>query len=387
MSVFKTFFSITKSNLMAISIYLGVALAMCIGLSLSTGGSTYSFESVKVKVAVIDEDESEASKALVSYLEEVEDLVEAPTDNDQLQDALFFGDIQYLLTIPEGFEKAVEKDEDVKLNSTSSPNSYNGAFVDMKIEGFINAFRSYKALGIDNNEALSRAAANLSKEADTETYVPDNSEKRSTGFKYFFYFSGYGIMSVLIHCIASIMVVFNKPDMIKRMNCSALSVKKRNLYIVAGNLIIMLIAFILFVGIITGFNLDELKGNAVAPYMFINLLMFAIFCMALGYLVGTIAKHDGHIAIFSVSFSMILSFLGGIFVPAEFFTKGMQTFSKFIPTTWYTSNVNMLFELKSMTGDMLPDFLRNIGVIAAFTVAVIGIAYSISARRAQEAEA
>ena len=157
MSVFKTFFSITKSNMIAILVYLGVALAMCIGLSLSTGGNTYSFESVKVKVAVIDEDESEVSKALVSYLEEVEDLVEAPADNDSLQDALFFGEIQYLLTIPEGFEKAVEKDEDVKLNSTSSPNSYNGAFVDMKIEGFINAFRSYKALGIDNKEALSKA--------------------------------------------------------------------------------------------------------------------------------------------------------------------------------------------------------------------------------------
>ena len=38
MSVFKTFFSITKSNMVAILIYLGVALAMCIGLSLSTGG-------------------------------------------------------------------------------------------------------------------------------------------------------------------------------------------------------------------------------------------------------------------------------------------------------------------------------------------------------------
>ncbi|MBP5298893.1 MAG: ABC transporter permease [Lachnospiraceae bacterium] len=387
MSVFKTFFSITKSNAIAIMVYLGVALAMCVALSLSSGGGSYNFESVKVNVAVVDEDESEVSKALVSYLKENENFVETPEDKDLLQDALFFGDIQYLLTIPAGFEEAVEKDEDVKLSSTSSPNSYNGAFVDMKIEGFINAFRSYKALGIENTEALSKAAENLSKEAATETYVPDNAEKSSDSFKYFFYFAGYGIMTVLIHCIASIMVVFNKPDMIKRMNCSALSVKKRNFYIVAGNLIIMFVAFLLFVGIVTGFNFDELRGNAIAPYLFMNLLMFALFCMALGYFVGTFAKHDGHIAIFSVSFSMILSFLGGIFVPAEFFTKGMQVFSKFIPTTWYTSNIDMLFGLKKMTGDMLPDFLRNIGVLAAFTVAVLGIAYSISARRAQEAEA
>ena len=107
MSVFKTFFSITKSNAIAIMVYLGVALAMCVALSLSSGGGSYNFESVKVNVAVVDEDESEVSKALVSYLKENENFVETPEDKDLLQDALFFGDIQYLLTIPAGFEEAV----------------------------------------------------------------------------------------------------------------------------------------------------------------------------------------------------------------------------------------------------------------------------------------
>ena len=387
MSVFKTFIAITKSNLLAISVYLGVALAMCIALSLSNSNTDYSFESIEVNVGVVDEDQSEVSKGLVSYLNKTENLTEVPEDMDELQDALFYGDILYLLTIPEGFEDAVINGEDIKLNVTSSPNSYKGAFVDMQVEGFINTFRSYKALGISNKDALEKAAENLSKEAKTETYVADNSAKRTDSFKYFFSFAGYGLMTVLIHCIASIMIVFNKPDMVKRMNCSALPLKKRNLYIIIGNLVIMMVAFLLFVGIIVGFNLEEFKGNAVTPYLLINIFMFAIFSMALGYFVGTISKHDGHIAILSVSLSMILSFLGGIFVPTEFFSNGMKIFSKFIPTTWYTANVNMLAELKFMSGEMLPSFLRNIGVMAAFTAAIIGIAYSITARRAQEAEA
>ncbi len=387
MSVFKTFLAITKSNLVAISVYLGVALAMCIALSLSNGEAAFSFESVELNVAVVDEDESEVSKALIAYLDKTEKLTEVPENVDDLQDALFYEDIHYLLTIPEGFEEAVMEGSDVKLTSTSSPNSYKGSFVDMQIEGFINTFRSYKTLGLSNTEALDKTAENLSREAKLETYVPDNSAERGDSFKYFFAFAGYGLMTVLIHCIASIMVVFNNPDMIKRMNCSALPLKKRNLYMIIGNLVIMLAALLLFVGIIVGFNPNEFEGNGVAPYLIINIAVFAIFCMSLGYLVGNIAKHDGHIAIMSVSLSMILSFLGGIFVSPDLFSKGMKIFSKFIPTTWYVTNVNLLVNLKSMPADMLPDFLRNIGVLMAFAVACLGIAYSLTARRAQEAEA
>ena len=105
MSVFKTFLAITKSNLVAILVYLGVALAMCIALSLSNSEAAYSFESVELNVAVVDNDGSEVSKALVSYLEETENMVEVPDDIDKLQDALFYEDIQYLLTIPEGFHQ------------------------------------------------------------------------------------------------------------------------------------------------------------------------------------------------------------------------------------------------------------------------------------------
>jgi len=64
-----------------------------------------SFTATKADIYIIDEDDSTASHALSDYLSSMHNPVTLKdTDTMTLQDALYYQKVDYILTIPEGFE-------------------------------------------------------------------------------------------------------------------------------------------------------------------------------------------------------------------------------------------------------------------------------------------
>ena len=382
MSVLKAFFKITRSNLKILLIYCACSMVMSIVFASSEDSRVEVFTQEKVKVAVIDEDNTESSEALKDYLEDTQELVNVGDTDDKIQDDLYFGRVKYLVRIPEGFEKSLTKDDDYTLKTTCAPGSYNGVFLDMSIEEFVTKYKSFLALGLDRKDAIEKTRQNLSLNADVETYIPENKSKDVPKFYTFFLFMGYGFIAILCHALGSVMVSFNAEDMRKRMNCSALSVKMRNFYMVLGCLVITTVVWAIYQVVALAFAHESMFATETTPFIIANSFILAIMAMSVGFLAGTIAKHDGHVAICSVSASMVFSFLGGVFVSLDYLSPSVLRISRFVPTYWYVSVLDKLTMATKMDSELTKVFFNGIGIQLVFAITFAAIAFLVSRSKA-----
>ena len=94
-----------------------------------------SFTATKADIYIIDEDDSTASHSLSDYLSSMHNPVTLKdTDTMTLQDALYYQNVDYILTIPEGFEEQLT-DSDARdfLPVSMRKDNSNGYFVDQQV--------------------------------------------------------------------------------------------------------------------------------------------------------------------------------------------------------------------------------------------------------------
>src|SRR5665647_219433 len=152
MKVFKVYFKIIKKNLPMLSIYVAIFLLFALLLTISgVGGSTNTFSETKNRVMIINQDEaSPLTDGLINYITE-KSVIVAPVKNDEaIQDALFYEDAAYILTIPKGFsENFLTGTHSLTLGKQTTPNSTAGVQLDMLIEKYLGEFNLYvEAKGI-----------------------------------------------------------------------------------------------------------------------------------------------------------------------------------------------------------------------------------------------
>ena len=84
----------------------------------STSGK--QFQVSAVNLCIFDNDNSEASQALTAYLSSLHHIVSLPSaDRDTLQDNMYYYQIDYVLTIPAGFEEKITSQTTRGLLKTS----------------------------------------------------------------------------------------------------------------------------------------------------------------------------------------------------------------------------------------------------------------------------
>ena len=104
MQVFKAFFKILNKNKTTMIVYMVVYLALAFILSFNGQKSdTSNFSQVCMEIGVDNQDKGKLGEALVSYLEKKNDIKEIPKEREELLDAMYYRNIQYVLIIPEDF--------------------------------------------------------------------------------------------------------------------------------------------------------------------------------------------------------------------------------------------------------------------------------------------
>ena len=76
--------------------------------------------------------------------------------------------------------------------------------------------------------------------------------------------------------------------------------------------------------------------------MILNSLAFLLVAASIAFLVGNLAKSDVAISALTNVIGLGMCFLGGVFVPPDMLSEGVQKFSRFLPSWWYVRNVNLL---------------------------------------------
>ena len=157
MQVFKTFLKIAKKKFPSVLLYYIIFTVIVIAMS-KIGASDHetSFTATKADIYIIDEDDSTASHALSDYLSSMHNPVTLKdTDTMTLQDALYYQNVDYILTIPEGFEEQLT-DSDARdfLPVSMRKDNSNGYFVDQQVTEYLSSVRLFMAGGFSLSEAV-----------------------------------------------------------------------------------------------------------------------------------------------------------------------------------------------------------------------------------------
>ena len=112
-------------------------------------------------------------------------------------------------------------------------------------------------------------------------------------------------------------------------------------------------------------------GYFDAPFATILVtLTTAFFVASMGMLIGTLAKKEEQVIMFSLIPMFILSGLGGDWVPLEFTSPAFQTIGHFTPVAWAMDG----FQNIIMRGMGLESVLLPAVVLLGFSAACFGIA-------------
>lgn len=381
MQIFKAYYKIVKRNKIVILIYLGITIGLSFAMT-RRDPIAEVFTEEKQNISVIDNDESMFSKAIIDFLDSKHNLVELKDDVDVIQDALYYEDISYLIRIPAGFGDSFTSMEDAKLDITTAENSAGGIYLNNQLEAYLNTYKAYVSMGFSTEEAIEKAYTNS---LLTTTVLTTEAEKKTEGpyFQGFFKMMPYGFVSILIHCIGCVMIAFNDEEVSKRMKCSKTSYISSSIQIILASGVLSIVVWLVHLAAVIGVFQDIVLSFDGLGYLILNSLALLFAALGIAFLLASLSKNQTAVTIFGVSGSMLIAFLGGVFVPLDVMSESTKIVSRLVPSYWYITNCEKVYSTKILTDSFKQAFFRGIYIQVAFAIAMIVLAVFISKKKSK----
>lgn len=383
MPVFKLCLKIFLHNWISVSIYIVIFLAISIALATNgTSELSNGYSQKKAKVAFISEEKTPLTEAFRHELSRSAQFVNLPDRTEELQDALFFRQVTYILRIPKGFTDSVLNGGSAQMKKTVVPGSIQNAYVDINVDQYWNLARLYAKHepGISQEELAERLQENLSGETPVQIKAHQSAKTSGSFSLYYFNYFAYALSAVLIMGISTIMIVFNKQDLSRRHRCSPLSAGSVNAQLIMANLLFAAIAWVILIAF--DFLLDTGSYSTQnIIYFLINSLVFTGCMTSMSYLIGTLMKNLEAMSAVCNVITLGPCFISGVFVPQEFLNDTVLKLASFTPTYWYVQANAHIAKLTQFGWSDLSSIIYSMTVVIAFAVAFAALSLVIGKDR------
>lgn len=385
MRVFKVCMLIMKRHSKAIFIYIFLFSLMCIVLTTfnSRSSAQGSFTNYKPNISIINRDEDTVlTRGLEKYLEGYAVIVPLEDSDEAIKDANFYRGTDYILIIPEGFSDYIlNGGEKVDAENIITPDSARGYLLDEVVNKYFRTVESYASSDIfhDFGEIIDMAITDISKNAEFELIQIENYSAVSGIFTSYLRVFAYFVMIVITLCASTVLMSFEKPEM--RMRNYSAPVRPRSIYIqqilyVIVISVIVWIVMILF-GLITFYHEYAGISPLVLALLLLNTFIFTIFSIALGMLLSSFITSGNMQSALANIVALVLSFLGGCFVPLELFGDALLNVAQLTPAYWYCSATNSISSLITFDLVALKPILTAFGLQLLFAVAMFMVSMAI----------
>lgn len=367
MTVFKGYMKIIGQNKMLILLYVAIFFGCTILFQSTAGKTETSYQAEKLNIGIIDEDGGSLAESLTEYLGNLHHLIPIENDVSEIQEKLYYREVDYVVRIPKNFyKKCIEGDE--KLSVTKIPDTYSGSYVDQQINSFLNNARTYQASGFTEAESASAL-----EKAQSVKVMFSNDEKSAEDAPYVYYFRymPYLFLALFGFVMGNILIVFQNPNLKKRMAASPVSGRRQSL---EGILCLSLAGltlwiFVIVIGIL--FYGRDFYTSENFVYYLLNSASMLFVDIALAYLMGTIAPNRDALTGIANIISLGMCFLGGVFVPLEFMGSHVKAVSHFLPVYWYEKANDLLANFAHMTVSAREQFFKAVIIQLVFVGAFI----------------
>lgn len=379
MQVFKTFMKIAKSKLPTIIIYMVIFFIINVVMVNSFSKDDNLYESTKLKICIVNEDKTPESEALADYIGKIHKIVDIDTDKDTILDSLYYGRINYVLTIKKGYaEKLANGEKENLFSNNTIPGVYSAQLIDSQLNNYVNVVSSYIAGGNDLDQAVSKAGEALSQKVSVQinTFSTFEGDGYSVGSYYYMQYLPYLFISIMIAAFCPVLLVMNQKEIRNRTNCSAVTSSKQTFQIMLGLGVLSLGVWAVFMagqGVLYGMSVFNKKGMLAV----LNSFIFLLVSLGITLLISVLAKRRNALDMIANTIGLGMSFLCGIFVPQNLLGNNVLSAARFLPAYWYVKANDMLAGRAGEAYD-ISKYMSYLGIESIFAVVLFALVLLIT---------
>lgn len=366
-----------------------------------TGSSTYTddagtvFEPARARIAVIDRDGSAVACALGEYLAELHECVAVADEPFALQDALATNQVDALVFIPDGFGDELLQRARAGEGLPELEISYGGyaqasALVEQDAVRWASLAAADAALEAQADGALVAAHATeaAAERARTEVAELGISNGPSYPLAAYLSFSGYTITCSIVVCAGLVLSRFGESSVRARM----LAAPVRPARLACGELgacVVLTLgvwALTSAVGVVSSGVLAAGVGVPQIALALAAMLVFALVPLALAFLLAKVGLREEALNAAGNLGGMVMSFLGGAWVPVDMLGPAVQAAARLVPAFWTDDAVTTALAAPSLTPEVLVRVGTGVGVTALFAVALFAMAFAAASLRKRPAQ-
>lgn len=372
MTIFKTYLKILNKNKFTVILYTVILLAFG-GMNLKTKDNNMNFQAVKPDIMIINKDEEKGiTKDLINYLKENCNVIELEKNEEKINDALFYREINYVIEIPENYNENLDKEI-----ITKSTGDYQASYAEMILKRYLETLNIYRAT--NEEDLINKIHETLDKKVEVEITSKLDTDALY-GMSFYHNFESYSILACTIYVICLIQSVFNNEKIRKKNIISSTDYKKINKTLLLSNCLYALVVW-LFYTLMSFILIGNQMYTTHGIIFIINSLLFTMSATALSFLIGTIITKKEAISGIVNVIALGSSFLCGAFVPVEYLPETVLKIAHIFPTYWYIQNNEITRKLEIINKNTIGPIFINWTVIIIFIIVFIILTNIISKRK------
>ena len=377
MSTFKTALRMALAHPFYLLIYTVFISLMGVFIAASVSWNSSQLTEYKpydANVIVVDRDGSDLSRALTKHLGSRFDLVTGVGDDTyDLADALSKsnsakGSADCVFFIPEGFEDdlvaAARAGESLpKLDVTYGAGTMAAALEPAASNG-------------DVAKAAEHAAA---KRAEVQIEQVKVDSTAAATLESYFNFGAYAIISSVIVSVGLVFSGMNEPERVRRMDAGPVSERQRSLAVFAAAAVLTVCIWLVssMMGVV-GFAgaVAEVGAGRVCLALAAT---FALACtpLAVGFALSSLGAREELLNGVGNLLGMLMTFLGGAWMPLSLMGSAVQTVAHFVPTYWMNDAIGKALA-SDLTSAVLGDIACDLGVTVLFAAAIAAVGLALA---------
>ncbi len=350
-----------------------------------------SYEPVRASVAVVDEDGSDLSRALASWAGSRFELVET-NGAQEVQDALARSFVDCVLVLPQGFgqellDAARTGDDLPNVQATYGTDVQTGVLAAQEASQWVSLAGSAAVLEPDAGAGVvgELATQAMGQRADvaTLTNADAGDARTAAGATTYFNFSAYPIMSSVVVTVGLVLSVFSESEVRRRQGCAPVSPVRLDASLLGGCLVLALGAWAWTSILGLAVFADELSDVPAANLALLLVAQLAISLtpLSLAFMLSRLGLREQGLNAAGNIGGMVLTFLGGAWVPLSLMGEEVCTVAHFVPTYWVSDAVTTLLGTGALTASDLARVGTDIGVATLFAVAIAALGLALSRAR------
>ena len=375
MTVFKTILNKLKGMII---LYTAILVAIT-ALNQTSGNNMTNFEDSKPSVLIVNKDsEDNIAKGFEDYISKHSEIKDIDTkDEDKINDAIFYRDVNYVIYIPKDFGKNLLDGKNPSLEYKSCGDEYS-SYAQMMVEKYIKTVLIYKDY-YSGAELISKVNKVVDK--DTKVYMKTTLDtSKLSSMTQYFNILNYALLAGCVYCISMILASLNDETVRKRTIISSFNYKKYNRIVLLSNSIVIFAMWILYMILALILFKDLMFSSNGLGYV-INSFVFTICSLTIGFLIGNITQNKNAIGGIVNVIALGTSFLCGCFVPFEYMPDYVLKIAHILPTYYYVANNQLIKTMEVFNFESIKPLLINGAVIVISSFIFVAVTNYVSKRK------